>query len=1202
MRIKRLEIFGFKSFMEKTVISFPPGVSAIVGPNGCGKSNVLDALKWVMGEQSAKQLRGKAMEDIIFSGAAGKSALNMAEVSLTLTNDNSELLEEFRDYTEIMITRRLHRSGESAYWMNRQPCRLKDIHQLLLGSGAGSRSYAFIQQGNIGAITEAGPEERRSYIEEAAGATRYKARRVETERKLEETNQNLIRLNDILSEIQKQLVSLERQAKKAEKYFKYQKKARKLEILLNLSLIDDLDVQIRDASHRLTHLKEKDVLQAGQISTVDAALESLKLEMSRKQEEISRLTALQFDIQRRIDRTGHDLDHIKNELKRLKTELQKLSADQETLAAKRLKINQDIASVEAQEARLRQQTQSIQREIESDQQAENACRSTIQALTQQLEENRKKLLNISAQEARYQQIFRSASETRQQIRRRIKQIDEEALQSSRAVSVLEKALEEATRSRQHLAGEIDDGIRLEASIRDEIKLASREQATQIQSTRAIELDRQQIASRHAALKKMADNFELYRDGVRAIMKPYRNSLKTSGMGTSDENAIIGLVADMVTSQPGYEAALEACLEDCLQYVLVDRVETAARAIDYLHRQKAGRCSFLPVSEFPAQPAPMPDSSTPELLIHHVDMIPEYEFIIRSFMEQTRVVDTLEEALSCQKTLLPEERVVTRNGDIVGLNRVISGGTGDSSQRIMAHKSELNQLKTRLNDLDGEILSARNKLAECDTRIRQAENRLQQAISHLRHIQERHTSAEKAVFQAEEKLKHARRHSDIVQLEQEKLSGEEIDSSEEIARYGGLLETIQTDIESIKKNIARVSEEIQENTSILEKRRQAVVTLRLSMTTASVQLENAVDTLRRIRQFQTESADRLQQIDADIESRKQAIQGFQIQQDAAEKQLIGLNHQKQDVKSNLEISEKTSSQLDLRLQEHDKQVQDMQKERSAILKEIQSQEMALAELNIGREHRIHHIENHYQGSLSGFRREMAGEMTDPLPPTAVMETGLAECRARLLKLQDVNLGAIQAYDELKTRHDFMDAQRQDLIRAIDDLKAVIRKINRITQEKLIETFNAINEKLQEIFPRLFEGGSACLILTDPDKPLETGIEFMIQPPGKKLTRISLLSGGEKALSGIAFIFSIFLIKPASFCLMDEIDAPLDEANIFRFNQLLKIIGETSQIIMITHNRRSMEFADVLLGVTAEKKGISKIVTVNLERFTPKPADH
>jgi len=1184
MRIKRLEIFGFKSFMEKTVIAFPHGITAIVGPNGCGKSNVLDALKWVMGEQSAKQLRGKAMEDVIFSGAAGKPPLNMAEVSLTLSNDAGELPEEFREYTEIMISRRLHRSGESAYWMNRQPCRLKDIQQLLLGSGAGSRSYAFIQQGNIGAITEASPEERRSYIEEAAGATRYKARRIETEHKLDETHQNLIRLNDILSEIQKQLSSLERQAKKAEKYFKYQKKARKLEILLNLSAIDNLDQQIRDVHHRLAGLKDHGAVQSVQLSSADAAIESLKLEMIQKQGEISRLTALQFDTQRQIDRTVQDREHTQREQNRLKTECQKLQGDHETLAARRLKINQDIASVESQEALLREQTASIQSAIATEQNAENECRARVQWLTQTLEENRKKLLNFSSQEARYQQIFRSASETRQQIRRRIKQIDEESLQISRTVSTLENTMEEATRSLQHLSLEIDANIRLEESIREEIRLAAQEQAIKIQSTRTIESERHRIASRYAALKKMADNFEWYRDGVRAVMKPYRNSLNAQNpSGISHEESIIGLVADMVSSKPGYETALEAGLEDCLQYVLVDRVETATRAIDYLQRQKAGRCTFLPVSEFPSKSSPAPTSNSGNLLIHHVDINPEYEFIIQSLIGQTQVADTLDDALSSRQSLLPDGRVVTRNGDVVGINNVISGGTGDGTQRIMAQKTELGQLKTRLNELDVEIEKARSQQAECDIRIRNAENRLQQAISHSRQIRERHTSAEKTVFQTEEKLKNARRHADIVQLEQEKLDGEETDSAAEITRYGGLLNTIQTDIASIQLDLTRVSAEIRESSDRLEQQQQAVVGLKLRLTTAGVQLENAVDTLRRIRQFQTESAERFLQIDADIESRKQAIQDCQILEDASEKQLVGLNHKKQGVKSNLEISEQVYSQLVVRIQEHDRQIQDIQEERNTILKQIQSQEMVLAELNIGREHRIHTIENHYQGSLAQFRKEMAAEMTHPQPPASVMESDLAECRARLLKLQDVNLGAIQAFDALKIRHDFMASQRQDLIQSIADLEAVIRKINRITQEKLIETYTAINEKLQEIFPRLFDGGSAGLILTDPDKPLETGIEFMIQPPGKKLTRISLLSGGEKALSGIAFIFSIFLIKPASFCLMDEIDAPLDEENIFRFNQLLKMIGETSQIIMITHNRRSMEFADVLLGVTAEKKG-------------------
>jgi chromosome segregation protein len=1198
MRIKRLEIFGFKSFMDKTVISFPPGISAIVGPNGCGKSNVLDALKWVMGEQSARQLRGKAMEDVIFSGTVGKHPLNMAEVSLTLSNDNGSSPPEYREYAEIMITRRLYRSGESVYWLNKRPCRLKDIQHLLLGSGAGSRSYACIQQGNIGAITEATPDERRHYLEEASEATRYKSRRVETEKKLDETRRNLVRLNDILGELHKQVSSLEKQKKRAEKFNKYQKKRRKAEILVSLVRIHQLTQETTDAHRHLILLKDTDLEQGTRLSNVESHVQGLKTAIHAKQEEISHLTTNRFDIQRRLDRTGQESAHLQEDLNRCRFELNRLEQEQRDMETVREKMEREIAELENRETELRNQSAMMQNGLLEKQHDGTKLMEEIRSLSGELEDHRKKWVNFNAQEARLQQMFRSAIETRQQLRRKIKQVDEEALRSTRNLTTLEESLQESVRLLDGFSKDLSDSEHQERVIRMDLDSIGRDLADVNMAARKRETEKQQIHTRFATLKKMSDNLEWYQEGVRYVLRGRMERNRKSGsMPAGDRPGIIGVLADVIQAEEGYETALENALDNILQVVLVEGVNTAVQAISDLKSARTGRCRFFPVNQLLSAPETPPKTEPSSLLIQHVHIKPGFEAVVKKFLGQTIVVDTLEEALSLRGISENNSPIVTREGELIDSGDILTGGHADSSGRILAHKNEMGRLGETIRTLENELTKISQQKMELDSRMKDAENRLQAFLSHRSRLRERISQEEKNRYQIEEKWKNAKRHLAIVELDQERLAGEEIDSGQEMERSEALLQEIQHDIASMKDQIEKISARITEKNTVLDHIRQEITRYQVSKTSVDVQLENALDTLRRIREFQSESADRTKRIETGLADHRNRIEACVDRQGQLEIISIEDTQRLVGVLQDLEVHERAYSELDKQLQQQEERMEMLRREQGNIQKEMQNRETAVAQLTAKRDLEIRSVESQYHQTLAEYQEEMRPELENPSFCASWWESESKACQVQLARLQHVNTGAIQAYDEVQSRIAFLQTQKEDLSRAISDLEAVIRRINRITQEKLMETFHAVNEKLRGIFPRLFEGGSACITMTDPDKPLETGIEFMIQPPGKKLTRISLLSGGEKALSAIAFVFSIFLIKPATFCLMDEIDASLDEANVFRFNQLLKIIGENSQIIMVTHNRRSMEFADVLLGVTSEKKGISRIVTVNLDRFSP-----
>jgi chromosome segregation protein len=486
-------------------------------------------------------------------------------------------------------------------------------------------------------------------------------------------------------------------------------------------------------------------------------------------------------------------------------------------------------------------------------------------------------------------------------------------------------------------------------------------------------------------------------------------------------------------------------------------------------------------------------------------------------------------------------------------------------------------------------------------MRSLENELQKSLEHLHGLEKETMDGEKALYKASEELKHAKRHMEIVRLEQEQLMGEEIDLDEQITRYNRSLMEIQGKVKSAQEAVTRNTSDIDTVSRDLESYNLKIQDLKLGLTTHQAGIESNNATLRRLREFYADSQKRLETLEQDIRIKMDRKKAAREKLDSAGPRLARMYETVNDLEAKLQINEADYHIIDTEIKKNDDMINDLKTRREEILQKIRLLEIELSQIRIRRDNTAGRLAERYNRSLSQLKTAMA-EKTDLMEfftslSLAELEAELATHKSKIEKITDVNLGAIKEYEEHKLRHTFLEEQQNDLQNAIDNLHRVIRKINTITQERFIKTFDQINEKLEEVFPRLFNGGSAKLVMTDPADPLETGVEFMVHPPGKKLTRLSLLSGGEKALSAIAFIFSFFLIKPASFCLMDEIDAPLDDANVFRFNDLLKIIGEKSQIIMITHNKRSMEFADSLFGITMEKQGVSKVVSVNFQAASP-----
>lgn len=1194
MRLKQLELTGFKSFPENSVINFPSGIFSIVGPNGCGKSNIIDALKWVMGEQSALQLRGKSMDDVIFAGTAEKSQVNMAEVSLTLVNDNGSAPEEFRHLSEIMITRRMYRSGERAYFLNKQPCRLKDVYNIFMGSGMGARSYSIIQQGNIGAITEATPEERRVFIEEAAGVTRYKARKEETLRKIKATNQDLLRIKDIMSEVQHRMNSLNRQAKAAQRYKDYREAIKNMDILISLNSYNEYSQKIFGTAALLQSLRDIDNAHSAEIGKLDAAIEAIKHEKDIKDREIASLKEKKYELQRSIDKFEKDLDYFRRDNERIASDTARLKEEENILTEKDAKMIAEIAETETANTRIRETNLQLRTSLTERQDASQNLLQEQTGLKQQLDRQKSDLMRLTADEAKYHNICQTASQSKESLLKRKKEIKTDRITASRNATRLKNDREKINNNIESAKQQINQLDQEISAIGSKLTAKHKALSDQVKIVQSVDIERNRIKSKYQEIKKLDDNFEWYKDGVKSILKQAAVD-KENG-----HNGILGVIADVVKPEPGFETATEAALGEALQYILIDNQHSGAQLIEDLRMHHSGRSGFIPVAEFNEIASGQQlqwSSESPNLLVNHVSVSPEYKSIINSLIGRVVLSSDMTEALKIWQQpngSSTKKTVVTREGDLISPLGIIIGGSKDRLDGILAKKQELAELEIQIEDLAVTLEQAKQAQAVIEMDVREIEEDLQKIKNDRNQAATRQIELEKDIYRISAELDTADHRLEILELEEQHLDGEESDLDDEINKFSQSLSAIQQRIRETEALIRQSNELLNHKSTEYEAFNQTTMELKLKLSASQAALESNQKTMDRLKVFQTDIVQRREQIVSEINAKHERIEALKKSIAQHENDLVLYYGNLEQLERKLSENESLYINISERIAESDRKFSDIRSQREKNNEKIQFLGREQSDRTIKQEVIAHRLEDLYHASFEAIKQEYEKQLSDTGKTVPDMENELSSLREKIARIGDVNLGAISEYEEHKNRLELLTSQHDDLVAAIEDLHQIIKKINRVSQNLFLETFQAINQKMNEVFPRLFDGGLAELVLADPNQPLESGVELMIHLPGKKLTRLSLLSGGEKALSAIAFVFSIFLLKPTSFCLMDEIDAPLDEANIYRFNELLKIIGEKSQIIMITHNKKTMEFSDQLLGVTMEKKGISKIVSVDLAK--------
>ena len=1190
MKLKQLDITGFKSFVDKTTVAFPEGISAVVGPNGCGKSNIVDAIRWVMGEQSVKILRGKSMEDVIFSGTERRPPLNMAEVTLTLMNENGNTPEPYRAFSEIMVARRLFRSGESAYLINKQPCRLKDIHDLLMGSGVGSRTYAVIEQAKISTLIDAGPEERRFFVEEAAGTTRYKSRKNEALKKIERTQQNLMRINDVITEVKRHIRSLKRQARKAERYKTYQEEVQRLDVGLATFHYKAVATKIRETEALLQSLRDTDLKHGSQLAKLDAAIEEIKQERATKDREMSERKSERYQIQRTLDKLEGSLQHGTKDLERLITEAEQLKVEMKEIEEKDNDISLECSTLEERSLVMRRDIEEIKEALKHEEPTGRALKDRLDGLNQTLETDKSELMNLVSRKAAYQNTFQNTSQNKESLARRLEHIKKEKGQTETELDRLEKGVTKINEHLNELKDNLNEISQSLESLSEKLNMKRQDLGQQVRKVQTMEAEKQKIRSRHTALKKMDENYEWYKEGVRAIMRE-------SDSQDSGQTGIHGLVADVIEAEPSYEVAVEAALGETLQYVIVRDQEGGVAAIDHLRTESAGRGSFIPMkglrpikdtnTAVPVQ-ASVPDSLSP--LIDHMKVKEGYEHLIESLMGHVAVAEDLQTGLALWNGNGYPRAVVTARGDRICSQGILTGGSsGSAASGILAKKREIRELAEQLLQLEATAEAAKSEQERLEAETIALETQIQRTRQIQRQHSQEEMDLEKELYRLGENRKHAQHRLNILDLEAQQIKGEKTDLDRELSGYEEVLSELSHGIQTTESAIAQKSAEIKKASENLESFNEKLMGLRLELTKLKAEQDNAQNTLRRLRNFQEEAQGKLSYMATQLKQRQEDRTGVEDRLAEDGDKVSRLYAELETLEKALAEMEAAYQTIEGILQENDRAVSDVRSAKQLALQKIQQLELKQAERRLHREHLVSRIQEKYRLNI---------ENSDHDNDTAAlsveeMEASLARYRERIAKIGDVNLTAIQEYETLEERYRFLTEQRDDLVAAIEALRRVIRKINRLSLKQFMRTFRAVNEKLQDVFPRLFEGGTATLVLTDPKKPLESGVSFFVHPPGKKLTRMSLLSGGEKALSAIALVFSLFLIKPSAFCVFDEIDAPLDDANAHRFNDLLRQIGKESQVIMVTHNKHSMEVADALFGVTMEDKGISKLIALNME---------
>ncbi len=1175
MKIKRLEISGFKSFADKVVLDFQQPVTGVVGPNGCGKSNIVDAIRWCMGEQSAKNLRGKAMEDVIFVGSDNRKPLGMAEVSLVFSTEDGRAPSKYLDYSEIQLTRRLYRDGESDYLINKIPCRLMDITELFMDTGVGTRAYSIIEQGKIGMILHSRPEERRFLIEEAAGVTKFKSRKQLALKKIEGTRANLARLADVLGEIRRQLASLQRQAKKAEKFREYRDELREIELLFTAR--EYLETQTarsaveRDMAalnERIREVFAASALGESQAEEARIALLEAEKHLAVAQEEIFRVRSEFGTTENALEFQRKELAGLDGRLVRLEAETGELEKRLKECADQRsaLELRRDTGSLDA--AGTQAGLEQAEAELAEQQQRE-------EELNRALETRRKDLFTALAEAAQFKSRLENAQKRLAGLLERIERQRREGAQLAERREQLRQR--GATLERDIAAGQLElETLQAELSAlrlsEEDLKKKLPEVEKNWQARRD-ELNRS--SSRLHSLRELEAQFAGFGQGVRTLMKD-----------AGQRSSFSGVLADTVQAPPELEAAVEAALAERLQCILCEDENDAVQALQFLKGNNGGRAGIALPLECDQPPVAVVPGSVP--LGDQVQSSGTFSGLIKRMLATVMLVDDISGAIRLARSH-PGLTFVTRDGDMVTAGGIVNGGSGDQVSKGLIHKKrEIRELEQRVAGLEQETSALGKQREELRQLSQKVAEELKSGGSHLHQCELKLTGLRKDRQQAGDETARIEERLELQSMEAANLDEENQALEAELKLAQEQIGQTGSTSRELEQETTRLKGELDLHRAVLAATREKVTAIRVQTATLKEQQEAHLRGLADLERQTEELTRRMAGDRQEIESGASAKNRLQAAIATATERLEELLRLQIKAEERLAVVRGSFEAAGAGMNENESRLKKAREENDAVRQAQADLNLRFSTLNMQAEH----LERTLQ-------EKSRIDMAEALARLEAVEFDEAARRARLVELQrlldemgEVNLMAIEECAGMEERFSFLNSQKDDLEESLRGLQQAIQRINRTTRQRFLETYNLVNAKFQEVFPRLFCGGKAELRLTNEEDLLETGIDIIVQPPGKKLQNVTLLSGGEKALTAVALIFSIFLIKPTPFCLLDEVDAPLDDANIGRFNDMVREMSAISQFIIITHNKATMQVADTLYGITMEEPGASRMVSVRL----------
>ena len=1181
MYLKRLEMQGFKSFADKTVLEFMPGITSVIGPNGSGKSNISDAIKWILGEQSMKSLRGSKTQDIIFAGTQNRKSLGFAEGALVFDNTDGTLPIE---YSEVTITRKIYRSGETGYYINKVPCRLKDVVELFMDTGIGRDGYSIIGQGKIDEILSNKSEDRRHIFEEAAGIVKYRARKEETEKKLEQTKLNLLRINDILSEIENNLEPLQQQSEKAKKYLNLKEELKNIEVGLFIYNIEKYKKTLEEITSDDEIMKNTLNQEEGKLEKIKILKEELKDNIDEITSQIEEMQNIGFESQKKIEQLNSKLNvaqtkienntenisryeneiiEIDNKIKQLKEEIELKESKKDNLKQNKERFEKELQEKEQELKKLTEKLSSKELEIEK--------------IKKQVEENTDKKYElqseVSMQKANYENLEKRKEQLKQEINNNILELDRTRMKKED----ISKEFYKIETNRNKILKQIEEIN----SKKEEIEQKIKEYDIQIvNNTNELRMKR----TRHDFLVETEKEKEGY---IKSVKQLLLDCEKTKELG----KGMHGVLANIISVPKEYEIAIEMCLGASLQNIVTETEEDAKKLIEHLRANNLGRASFLPISSVKGKKLENIKGKKIGVIGIASDIVTynkKYEQIILNLLGRTVIVDNMQNAINLAKENGYSFRIITIEGDLINPSGAITGGSvTKKTVNILGRSREIESLQKEIKKIQEKITKLEKEKEEFITSSEETIEAVDALGKELQEIDITYATEKQRIISIDEEIKKIQKRTDNLKHENEKAETDK--------------EKIKKEKEENEKEIQEMTKQNAENQKIIDEfaltnkdSQEYIDNLNIDITNLKISVSSFDESESSIKEM-------TDMINKEIENNAKGKKNKKEQIEKAKNENKELDNEIQETKKEIEnIKYKVSNSGESieklkneRIEKNEKltKKEEEQSQQFKILEDLKAQIVKLEVRKNKTEEDIKEIINklwiEYELTPNNVENYQKPENV------LVTQRKVNELRTNIKELGSVNVDSIEEYKNLKQRYDFMCEQRLDLEDTMSKLRKVIQEMLEIMREQFKEKFQIINKNFGEVFKELFGGGVAEVTLTDENDILECGIDITVQPPGKKLQNMTLLSGGEKALTAIALLFAILKINPSPFCVLDEIEAALDDVNVYRYAEYLKKFSKETQFLIITHRKGTMEVADTVYGVTMEEKGISKLLSMKLK---------